>query len=169
MNRICKKCNIDLPIKKFKIVGKYRLKTCMSCLYLYYEKPRVNKDPLKKQKALIARKRYKIQNNSIINQKEKNRYSNNKEKYWARSLEKIYGISAKDYKEILGQQNYVCAICEDTNSNGKRLGVDHSHLTGKVRGILCSDCNMALGKFFDDYRLLEKASQYLRKFEDNKD
>lgn len=57
-----------------------------------------------------------------------------------------------------------CAICGTVEWNGrhKRPHVDHDHKTGRVRGILCSECNTGLGKFKDDPIILEAALAYLR-------
>lgn len=79
-----------------------------------------------------------------------------------RKLKYTYGISLEIYKELLESQNGKCAIC-GTNSTGKRFAfhVDHDHKTGKVRGLLCSNCNSGIGNLRDDISLLEKAIEYL--------
>lgn len=53
----------------------------------------------------------------------------------------------------------VCEIC----GRKQKLEVDHNHSTGKVRGVLCSRCNGALGQFLDDINMLKKAIAYLEK------
>lgn len=60
-------------------------------------------------------------------------------------------------------QNNQCAICEIDvlNTEGRRFAVDHDHITGKVRGLLCSKCNMGLGKFNDSPELIDAAIEYL--------
>ena len=60
-------------------------------------------------------------------------------------------------------QNNRCAIC-DANFSIEVPHVDHSHATGKVRGVLCAKCNMGLGSYKDSVILLEKAIFYLRRF-----
>ena len=84
------------------------------------------------------------------------RDKNNKLKY-------AYGIDLVIYNEILKNQNNKCAIC-GTESTGKRknFSVDHCHKTGKVRGLLCSNCNAGIGNLRDDITLLEKAIWYLK-------
>lgn len=74
-------------------------------------------------------------------------------------LKKTYGITLEDYNELFLRQNEKCAICgkAQTESN-RRFGVDHDHRTGKIRGILCSGCNSALG-YFERYK--EKMQEYL--------
>ena len=71
-----------------------------------------------------------------------------------------YGLTEEQFLTILKQQNCVCAICE-TKPDQRTLAIDHCHETGKVRGLLCMNCNTALGKFKDDVALLQKAISYL--------
>lgn len=54
-----------------------------------------------------------------------------------------------------------CTICGDLSTNGKCHSIDHDHKTGQIRGVLCSSCNLGLGKFKDDPQLLEFARIYL--------
>lgn len=73
-------------------------------------------------------------------------------------LKTRYGMTAADYDTMVAQQHGVCAICKK-KSRG-RLHIDHSHETGLVRGLLCSDCNMGLGRFKDDPASLRTAAAY---------
>lgn len=72
-----------------------------------------------------------------------------------------YGINKNDFDKLLLDQNNVCAICEK-KSDYNSLNVDHDHITGKVRGLLCGNCNKGLGLFNDNSELLVKASKYLK-------
>jgi hypothetical protein len=78
-------------------------------------------------------------------------------------LRKEFGITAGEYDTILELQDGRCAICrsEFADGRGHRLHVDHCHDTGRVRGILCGNCNLGLGKFQDDPVLLGRAINYL--------
>ncbi len=64
-------------------------------------------------------------------------------------IKRRYGISMDDYMEILKKQSNCCAICRKPsklNVTGRpSLYVDHNHITGKVRGVLCARCNMLMG------------------------
>lgn len=80
-------------------------------------------------------------------------------------LIKLYGISIDHYDKMLADQNGVCAICCVRKET--RLHVDHCHKTNKVRGILCSNCNMALGLMKDRPDYLLKAVKYLNVQSDN--
>jgi len=70
-----------------------------------------------------------------------------------------YGLAKGDYERMLLRQHGVCAICEQKPR--ATLCVDHCHSTRQVRGLLCRTCNMGLGCFHDDPRLLRKAAAYL--------
>lgn len=72
-----------------------------------------------------------------------------------------YGLTKDTYLAMVKSHCGRCAIC---NSLGKELQVDHCHVTGKVRGLLCVGCNTALGKFKDDIRQLQSAIEYLRRY-----
>jgi hypothetical protein len=72
-----------------------------------------------------------------------------------------YGLDENTFKELLEQQDGKCAICFGDVTEGLNLVVDHNHETGKVRGILCSICNMSLGGFKDSLEYLRSAVKYL--------
>ena len=76
-------------------------------------------------------------------------------------LAQVYGLSPQDYDAMLAEQGGVCAICKTRPD--KPLFVDHSHATGKVRGLLCRPCNFSLGFMRDDPRLTGAATEYLLK------
>jgi hypothetical protein len=83
-------------------------------------------------------------------------------------LKRLYGISIDHYNEMLAEQNGSCAICGKAEGNEIRgkvvaLAVDHDHATGKIRALLCSNCNRGLGLFNDDVGLLAKAQAYVLK------
>ncbi len=78
-------------------------------------------------------------------------------------IERRYGLSASDYDALLAAQEGCCAICHrHAELLGRPLAVDHDHETGRVRGLLCDDCNLGLGKFADRIALLEDAVAYLQ-------
>ena len=83
-----------------------------------------------------------------------------------RMLRKKYGITSDQYNEILATQGGMCAIrgCEKRPGEIGRgaLHVDHDHVTNKIRGILCSNHNTALGKVNDSIDQLQAMIDYLR-------
>lgn len=78
------------------------------------------------------------------------------------NLKRMFGMSLEEYDSKLQAQNGVCAICGGLCKSGKRLAVDHNHTTGKIRDLLCGNCNGGLGKFLDSPELLLKAADYLK-------
>jgi len=84
-------------------------------------------------------------------------------------LRSRFGLKKEEYVRLLQAQNGVCCICgqrETAKSCGRirNLCVDHDHKTGKVRGLLCDRCNIALGCVKDNILLLYRCIDYLRKF-----
>jgi hypothetical protein len=75
-----------------------------------------------------------------------------------------YGLTMADFNALLESQGGVCAICKgDRNGPGARFHVDHCHDNDKVRGLLCSRCNTAIGLLQDNPELAESAASYLRR------
>lgn len=79
-----------------------------------------------------------------------------KESYWRKDLKYIFGISFEEYSSLLEKQGGVCAICKRP-PKAKKLGVDHCHETGVLRGLLCFSCNAAIGSFRDELDRLKAA------------
>jgi hypothetical protein len=78
------------------------------------------------------------------------------------------GFTAHDYAALFARQGGVCAICsrpetvvDSRYGKTKDLAIDHCHDTGKIRALLCSNCNRGLGLFNDDVALLAKARAYV--------
>lgn len=77
-------------------------------------------------------------------------------------------MSIDEYDSLADSQGYLCAICgrecmeeNPVPRDPNRLYVDHNHITGSVRGLLCNNCNLGLGAFLDNSSLLEIARTYL--------
>ena len=92
---------------------------------------------------------------------------NNPERAKSYDLKRMYGVTTEQYNDMETAQNGLCAICnqpessKDKDGGPRMLAVDHCHETGKVRGLLCSGCNTALGGFKDSVQLLDAANNYL--------
>lgn len=83
--------------------------------------------------------------------------------YWrAQHFLKTYGITLKQRDALAKKQGGVCAVCKSIGKDGK-LNVDHDHETGRVRGLLCTGCNVALGAIKEDPNTLKALYRYLRK------
>ena len=70
-----------------------------------------------------------------------------------------YGLTEEEYNSMVLKQNNICAICNKYSE--KTLFIDHNHETGKVRGLLCSNCNTGIGLFKEDIVSLSRAIDYL--------
>ena len=157
---ICKKSQND-TLFGFRSDKPHLLRSeCNQCLSSK-EKLRIEGlSPEATQKIKDNKKKYRLKNKDKIK---------NDMKIWKdltgrdQYYKKTYNISLEDYNNLLESQNYTCKICkkEEKHTN-KALAVDHCHSTGKVRGLLCFDCNTALGKFKDSTELLYEAINYLQ-------
>lgn len=80
-----------------------------------------------------------------------------------------YNITINDYDEMFKAQEGRCAICGTDSPSAKgdviHFSIDHDHLTGNIRGLLCDQCNFGLGHFQDNPEFLQKAINYLRERE----
>jgi hypothetical protein len=143
MNRVCKTCGIEKDLSEFPTGSGYKdghRPNCIECRRGYERR-------------------------SFHEHKHKHPYSYEADKN--RKLLRTYGIGYEDYLTMLDEQNGVCAIC-GTSDTGRRKSfhVDHCHISGKVRGILCGNCNSGIGHLRDDIRLLHSAIDYLSKYKD---
>lgn len=116
-----------------------------------------------REEKLEYQKQYKKNNRDKINKYR----AENKERHlvWERryQFKKKYGISIDQYQEMYDKQGGKCAICDTHQDNlNRKLCIDHSHASGKVRGLLCNRCNSVLGYFNDNITLLENAIKYLK-------
>lgn len=80
-------------------------------------------------------------------------------------IKKIYGLSHKDWLGIWEAQDGECAICGRSFSKPSDALIDHNHKTNEVRGLLCNKCNLGIGHFDDNPRIIIKANEYLSKWE----
>lgn len=92
--------------------------------------------------------------------------ANNKRQHHGQTLKSKYGITIDQYEALLAQQGGVCAICCQPEKRAKqgvvyRLHVDHDHRTGRIRALLCHNCNCAIGHVKEDPVVLERMIRYL--------
>jgi hypothetical protein len=84
-----------------------------------------------------------------------------KHDHWrARNLKAVFKLSVAEYDEMLRKQGGVCKICVRPPKN-KRLAVDHNHVTGNIRALLCGPCNTALSHVEHQSKFSKKALAYL--------
>lgn len=141
---ICISCKIDKSSEMFsrnKSRKSGYTNTCKECRSVYIKKHYVDNKEYYKDK---ANSRRLSKPEDILDGK----------------LKYSFNISLEQFKYLLKLQNNVCAICKQP-SKDKRIAVDHCHVTGKVRGLLCNNCNLALGCFKDNINFLASAINYL--------
>ena len=114
------------------------------------------------QRRLDAMKRYYQANKKAVNAqkvayraRDRERWNGYYKKYMSeyplrkqhsrRAHLRKYGLTPKQYIEMIEAQGHECLICSGRSINGRNLSIDHDHITGKVRGILCNRCNVVLG------------------------
>ena len=140
MYKVCCKCRKELP---FSLFGNHKR----------------NKDGLRTRCKACESQDAKDRKKRDLEQD----YEGTRLKERACNLKRMFAISIEYWKQKAEAQDYKCAICQKECITGRRLAVDHDHKTGKIRDLLCSNCNQGLGKFQDDPQLLAKAADYLRK------
>lgn len=79
----------------------------------------------------------------------------------ATKLRQRFGLTLEDYERMYEEQAGKCLTCDSSESHrGHRLAVDHCHTTGKVRGLLCKSCNVALGNARENPNILRRLAEY---------
>lgn len=81
-------------------------------------------------------------------------------KYRLRNRAKKFGMTVEDLVALTQEADGHCMLCEQPS---KRLAVDHCHETGRVRGLLCMNCNTGLGRLGDNIAGLKRAIKYLKR------
>ena len=100
---------------------------------------------------------------SSSQESKKNWYKNNPSCNADYQLRAKYGITLQQFEELLAKQNNKCFIClKDQSEESRRFAVDHDHITGEIRGILCGFCNRRLIGRHRDADKFERAAMYLR-------
>ncbi len=89
------------------------------------------------------------------------RYDANRAKLNRATILRRHKVTAEEYEQMMAQQGGVCVICKQPCGHYSRLSIDHDHISGKVRGLLCNNCNRAIGMFGDDPARLVRAVEYL--------
>lgn len=149
MSQTCKKCGSDDFTTNGMVKGKprYRCRPCHNARSRMY-------DSIDPSKSKERRAKYAA--------------SGKKRIY---SVTKLYGITSEEYLELYEKQKNICAIClkqetvtDKRNNMPRNLAVDHCHMTGKIRGLLCARCNKAIGLFKEDLEVIKNSIKYLESF-----
>lgn len=125
-----------------------------------------------KEKAHAKHKVYREKHRERLLKMDRENYHKKRETVRAQQLMKKYGLTYEQHQEMFRAQGGACSICGTLfdvafvgHAKGKsnKAHVDHDHVSGKVRGLLCTQCNTALGLFKDNSANLAKAIVYLEK------
>ena len=124
---------------------------------------------LNKQKLAEDHAQYYQENKEKLKQASRDHFIGYKVKHRENTLKRKYGIDNIQYEKLFSEQRGLCAIClrseitKHQSGTIRRLAVDHDHETGKIRGLLCSKCNNAIGYLEDNVEFLDRAKKYLQK------
>ena len=166
----CKTCHKLLPLTEYHKEPRAKDKlfySCKDCYKIYRKKHREN-NPLSDEKKKEHNEKNKIWYNN--NKDKKTEYVKLRRKNYPHIQRNIdyknkYNITINEYDDMLQKQNRACAICKISQSElNYRLMVDHSHDTNKIRGLLCRNCNLAIGYFKDNIKNIENSIHYLENF-----
>ena len=115
-----------------------------------------------KERLLSYRSDYYTRNKEVFLTRAKDWTKNNKHSRRANVIKSVYKISLEEYDLLFKKQEGCCQCCKTHQSDlTKTLHIDHDHKTGKIRGLLCSTCNSALGFVKDDITTLQNMIKYL--------
>ena len=148
----CTKCGITKEVKEFpkdKLKKDGHKSACRDC-YKVYDQKRYWSDPEGQ------RKRVQDYRESLT--KEQKYISNRNTK-----LKQAYGLTHEQVEEMKRLQDYKCYVCNkhESEAGSKGLVVDHNHTTGKIRKLLCSPCNTALGLLNEDVGIFTSLIKYV--------
>ncbi len=158
MEKFCNSCNISKNLKEFGKDNKNQdgyLYTCKCCRAIVRKK-NIQKDPNFYKKEY---KRVKYYFKIYFQKPEQKRKTRN------RRLKRDFNITIEEYEKMVIEHDNLCSICKqpETSKKNKNLCVDHCHKTGKIRGLLCNNCNRCLGLLNDNVDILRNALFYLEK------
>lgn len=171
--KTCNKCFLEKPIDSFhndKYTVDGKCKTCKNCASLKrYGRPHKEKRDKYLSKEFEDGTKLCTKCNEI---KDKTEFyfmkSHGRHRSYCRlcetnsALQRTYKMSDEEFKKILDKkEKNVCDICGCGNQTKKGMHIDHNHETGEVRGLLCNNCNLAIGFFNDDIEKLKNAIKYL--------
>lgn len=146
-HKLCLKCNTiksktDFYVNKKNVISAH----CKCCVKGAVNKYRKNNP----DKIKFSKEQYKERRKIVRKDSERKYYLKNK-----------YNLLEGDYKLMYDNQNGGCKLC-DKKVEYKKLHIDHCHTSNKIRGLLCSNCNLGLGNFKDNIETLLRAVDYLK-------
>ena len=162
--KTCIKCGLEKPLSEYtfhnRTKGQHR-NFCHDCEKAWIRD--YHKSPQGKEKGKEWREdnKKRIEAYYALYRKDP-RYLEKMKHYGRKHTLKIVGATPEDYDKMFQEQNGRCLICgSEQNGKKKNFCVDHDHETGKVRGLLCHNCNVTVGLMKDSPSLLRQAADYL--------
>jgi hypothetical protein len=133
----CTKCGIEKPLSDFHKNKSTKDKYCSLCKSCNNKHAAAwNKKQTQKRKIIVQKNNYK----------------------------KRYGLTVEQKQDLIDGQDSKCAICKNDLKDTHDVCVDHNHITGSIRGILCRKCNLGIGHLQDSIDILKSAVKYLKKY-----
>lgn len=191
--KLCKKCNAVKDYSDFSKASTsedglfWSCKECTSAHHkAWYQKNKAKKNAANKawygknservnkasaewakenrERKTIAARKWREENAESYGIWDRAYYMENKEKRFSLKLSRVYGITLDQYKAMLAAQDGKCALGHDIGP-GSNICVDHDHATGRVRGLLCTKHNAAIGMLGDSHDGVRAALEYLERHE----
>lgn len=158
VSKVCRRCGAEKPLAEFYRDSAFkdgRGSTCKPC----------------KEDATAS---WRSRNAAAVREAATAWRKKNLRRIRAYGLKRIYGITLEDYDALLASQGGKCAICGGSDPKGhigwrggqkkaEHMHIDHDHATGAVRGLLCADCNKAIGLLHEDPAIMKKAIEYIER------
>jgi len=152
----CSRCKIEKEIDEFGVHTKEKDGHYSQCRECAKESNReaYARNPQKWKDYAVV---WKNENRERVNELARKRYD--PEKARESDLKRIYGLTLEEYNSMMLKQGGKCCICGGKEK--KALHVDHDHITGKVRGLLCRRCNVVLGFVEENLNILDLLKEYI--------
>lgn len=166
-----KQCTVCKQIKSIDKFSKDKSKLdgynyrCKECVRQYYQSLNYQPDPKLTEKECTVCKQVKS-----IDKFSKHKSTSDGYQCWCKEcafkskLKRRYDLSRDQMKQMFVSQNGRCAICLQPFKSRNDIHIDHDHVTGKTRQLLCPQCNTGIGFFKDDIGVLKNAIDYLNKW-----
>lgn len=179
MTKLCKSCSKELPETEFYFDRGRRASPCRQCRSAKDRQRREGRSPEEREKESTRRaaKHARLsaeERKARVDEARAWRRANPAEarrrmrEQWLRAE---YGIGVAEVEAILVAQGGGCAVCGFSDRSNPKMfpHVDHCHQTGKVRGVVCNNCNVGMGHFRDDPALIRAAMAYLSPHAEERD
>lgn len=159
----CSTCRVLTPVAEFAVASRASDGLQTSCRACFAERARRRRADDTLRAADLAKRNQRYQDNAEAMR------AAARERYWAdpsrpalasrkTRLKKLYGMTLEQYDERVAAQGGRCAVCL---VDCDKPHVDHDHVTGEVRGLLCSPCNTAIGLLQDNAAVMRRAVEYV--------